>query len=133
MTRKLRWGRAIAFVVVVFVMMSVFMIFGASSKKDTLTLARVIAIRPEVMLLDEPTANLDPYSVRVFEDAVVRMNRDFGTTVVIATHDVFCAKRLADRVIFVCDGRIVEDGKALRVFSKPKDERTKRFLSGEIV
>lgn len=96
-------------------------------------LARVMAVRPEVMLLDEPTANLDPSSAMVFEDAVATMNRDFGTTVVVATHDVFCAKRLADRVIFVCDGRVVEEGKTKRVFSRPQDERMKRFLRGEIV
>lgn len=105
----------------------------SGGEAQRVALARVMVLRPEVMLLDEPTANLDPSSVRIFEDAVMRMNRDFGTTVVVATHDVFCAKRLADRIIFICDGKIVEDGKADRVFSKPKDERTRRFLRGDIV
>lgn len=105
----------------------------SGGEAQRVALARVMVVRPEVMLLDEPTANLDPYSVRVFEDAVVRMRRDFGTTVVVATHDVFCAKRLADRIIFVCDGRVIEDGTTDKIFSRPKDERTRRFLRGEIV
>ncbi|MFQ5873233.1 MAG: phosphate ABC transporter ATP-binding protein [Dehalococcoidia bacterium] len=96
-------------------------------------LARALIIEPEVLLLDEPTANLDPYNVDLIENLVTEVNRELNTTIVLVTHNVFQAKRLAQRVALLLEGRAVEVGSAEEVFSKPKDPRTRAFIHGEMV
>ena len=105
----------------------------SGGEAQRVALARAMVIRPDVLLLDEPTANLDPYNVGVIEDAVRRLNEEQGTTVVLVTHNVFQARRLAHRIALILDGRIVEVEKTEAFFEHPKDPRTSAFVRGEMV
>ena len=94
--------------------------------------ARALAYDPDILLLDEPTSDLDPRNTAVIEDAI-RAARDRGIGVVVATHDMHQAERVADRVAVVLDGRVTEAGPTDRVFENPNDPRTRRFIDGELV
>ncbi len=105
----------------------------SGGEAQRVALARAMVLRPAVLLLDEPTANLDPYNVGLIEENVVRMNRESGTTTVLVTHNVFQARRLADRVALLLEGRIVEIGDNESFFNTPRDPRTSAFVRGEMV
>jgi tungstate transport system ATP-binding protein len=105
----------------------------SGGEAQRVALARAMVIRPEVLLLDEPTANLDPYNVGLIEAIVKRLNREQHTTLVLVTHNVFQAHRLADRVAFLLEGKIVELGDTQQFFEAPRDARTKAFVEGEMV
>jgi tungstate transport system ATP-binding protein len=105
----------------------------SGGEAQRVALARAMVIRPDVLLLDEPTANLDPYNVGVIEDAVRQLNAERRTTVVLVTHNVFQARRLANRVAFILDGKIVEVTDAEAFFERPRDSRTAAFVRGEMV
>lgn len=96
-----------------------------------LCLARALAIDPELLLLDEPTANLDPANVLIVEEAIREYNRR-GGTVLFTTHNMFEAKRLGKRVALLINGEVVETSKVEEFFSNPKEETTKRFIRGEL-
>lgn len=96
-------------------------------------LARAIVIKPEVLLLDEPTANLDPYNVGLIEEIVRELNHTRGTTVVLVTHNVFQAKRLADRVALLLECKLVEIAEVHQFFESPGDPRTGAFVRGDLV
>ena len=92
-----------------------------------MAIARALAMRPEVMLFDEPTSALDPEMV----DEVLAVIRDLaasGMTLVVVTHEMRFAEDVADRVVFMDDGRIVEEGPPSTVFTNPAHERTRLFL-----
>ncbi len=113
----------------------------ANQKADTLSggeaqrvaLARAIVVLPEVLLLDEPTANLDPYNVGLIEKIVLHLNQTRHTTLVLVTHNVFQAKRLATRVVFLLDGKVIEVSDADAFFNRPREPRTAAFVRGEMV
>ena len=105
----------------------------SGGEAQRVALARAIVIRPDVLLLDEPTANLDPHNVGLIEETVQTLNRGDGMTVVLVTHNVFQAKRLAHRVALLLDGRIVEAADAKSFFESPQDPRTGAFVRGEMV
>jgi tungstate transport system ATP-binding protein len=90
-------------------------------------------IKPEVLLLDEPTANLDPYNVGLIEKIVNTMRQQRRVTMVIVTHNVFQAQRLADRVMFLLEGKIIEISEVGNFFHNPGDARTAAFINGEMV
>ncbi|WP_299331800.1 amino acid ABC transporter ATP-binding protein [Haloplanus sp.] len=94
--------------------------------------ARAVAYDPEYLLLDEPTSDLDPRNTDLIEDAVLEA-RDRGIGVGVATHDMHQAERIADRVAVLLGTGIAEVGRAERVFENPVDERTAKFVSGELV
>ncbi|MEW6181043.1 MAG: phosphate ABC transporter ATP-binding protein [Chloroflexota bacterium] len=96
-------------------------------------LARAIVLQPEVLLLDEPTANLDPYNVRLIEDLIQRLNLQHGMTIVLVTHNIFQARRLAHRTALLLDGKLVEVAETGRFFENPTDSRTRAFIQGEWV
>jgi tungstate transport system ATP-binding protein len=96
-------------------------------------LARALVIQPSVLLLDEPTANLDPYNVGLIEDIVREQNQRHGTTVVLVTHNVFQARRLARRAALLLAGQLVEAAPAEAFFNAPADPRTTAFVRGEMV
>ncbi len=93
---------------------------------------RALAFEPRVLLLDEPTANLDPRNVRLVEE-LIRERQRRGVTIVLATHQTFQARRLGQRVAFLLDGRIVEVGPSQAFFEAPTDPRTRAFLTGEMI
>jgi tungstate transport system ATP-binding protein len=105
----------------------------SGGEAQRVALARAIVIEPEVLLLDEPTANLDPYNGSLIEKIVAGLNREQGTTIVMVTHNVFQAKRLAHRVAFLLGGRKIEIAPAEQFFAAPTDPRTAAFIRGEMV
>jgi len=96
-------------------------------------LARTLVCNPEVLLLDEPTVNLDPTNVCILEEAVREANLTRGTTILIATHNMFQARRIAKNVGFMLSGRLIEVGSTSQIFERPKDKRTRAFVEGEMI
>lgn len=90
-------------------------------------IARAMAVNPEVVLLDEPTSALDPELVGEVLGVIKELAKE-GVTMVIVTHEMAFAKEVANEVIFMADGVIVEQGKPSEIFDNPKEERTKNFL-----
>jgi tungstate transport system ATP-binding protein len=105
----------------------------SGGEAQRVALARAIVMQPEVLLLDEPTANLDPYNVGLMEKIVLRLNQQHKTTLVLVTHNVFQAKRLAQRVAFLLDGNVIEVSDADTFFHRPIDPRTAAFVRGDMV
>jgi tungstate transport system ATP-binding protein len=105
----------------------------SGGEAQRVALARALVIRPNALLLDEPTANLDPYNVGVIEDAVRRLNAERRTTIVLVTHNVFQARRLAHRVALILDGKIIEVADTEAFFERPSDPRARAFARGEMV
>ena len=105
----------------------------SSGEAQRVALARAIVMQPEVLLLDEPTANLDPYNVGLMEKIALHMNQQYKTTLVLVTHNVFQAKRLARRVAFLLDGKVIEVSEADIFFNRPIDPRTAAFVRGDMV
>ncbi len=105
----------------------------SGGEMQRVALARALVIEPQVLLLDEPTANLDPYNVGLIEEIVRQHNRERGTTVVMVTHNVFQARRLAHRVGLLLSGRLIEVGDTATFFNSPTDPRTNAFVRGEMV
>ena len=105
----------------------------SGGEMQRVSLARAMVLQPDVLLLDEPTANLDPYNVGLIEEIICTLNRERKTTLVLVTHNVFQARRLAHRVGLILDGRLVEVDKVDRFFEQPQDARTTAFVRGEMV
>jgi phosphate transport system ATP-binding protein len=100
----------------------------SGGQQQLLCLARALAIGPEVLLLDEPTSSLDPGATESIESLIRNLTPDL--TVVIVTHNLAQASRVADRTIFLNDGRLVEHGETRQVFENPEREETARYVSG---
>lgn len=100
----------------------------SGGQKQRVAIARALAMKPKVMLFDEPTSALDPEMVREVLD-VMKSLAEEGMTMVIVTHEMGFAKEVADRVLFVDGGLILEDDTPERVFDAPTNDRTKLFLS----
>lgn len=105
----------------------------SSGETQRLGIARAIVIEPEVLFLDEPTASLDPHSTTIIEETINKLRKHNRLTIIMVTHNIFQAKRLADRVLFMYEGRIVDHGLNKQFFEKPKDERAYRFITGQMV
>ncbi|MBT6118794.1 MAG: ATP-binding cassette domain-containing protein [Rhodospirillaceae bacterium] len=104
----------------------------SGGEQQKLALARAWALKPEVLFLDEPTASLDPAAVRAVE-AMIQAIHEGGTKIVMTTHDLGQAKRLADEVLFLHNGRLVERAPADRFFEHPSTLQAAAFLRGEIL
>lgn len=100
----------------------------SGGQKQRIAIVRALAMQPEVMLFDEPTSALDPEMVGEVLD-VMRELADEGMTMIVVTHEMGFAREVADRVIFMADGAIVEEGTPSELFDHPKEERTKNFLN----
>lgn len=105
----------------------------SGGEAQRVALARAMVLQPDVLLLDEPTANLDPYNVGLIESITRRLNQEQHTTLLVVTHNVFQAHRLADRVAFLLEGKIVEMADTQQFFEAPRDARTRAFVKGEMV
>ncbi|MCP8308738.1 MAG: phosphate ABC transporter ATP-binding protein [archaeon] len=105
----------------------------SGGEQQRLSLARALILGTELILLDEPTANLDPYNVAMIEEIISEINRNFNTTIIMATHNMFQAKRLGKKVVFLFNGEVVEISKADKIFEDPQDKRTKSFIKGEMI
>ena len=105
----------------------------SGGEAQRVALARAMVLEPDVLLLDEPTANLDPYNVKLIEEIVQTLNRERGTTLVMVTHNIFQARRLAHRAALLLEGQVVEVADADTFFESPHDPRTAAFVRGEMV
>lgn len=105
----------------------------SGGETQRVALARAIVLDPHVLLLDEPTANLDPYHVGLIESILRDYNHRSRTTMIMVTHNVFQAHRLADRVVFLLEGRLIEAADTQTFFNSPSDPRTRAFINGEMV
>ncbi len=111
----------------------------SGGEKQRVSLARVMVTGPDVLILDEPTANLDPVSTEVIEDLIRHYNKKLGTTVILSTHDLMQGQRLADRVAVMMNGRFIQSGPIFDVFTRPCSEDVAKFigisnvLSGKII
>jgi general L-amino acid transport system ATP-binding protein len=100
----------------------------SGGQQQRVAIARALAMQPKIMLFDEPTSALDPEMVREVLDAMRTLARE-GMTMVCVTHEVGFAREVADRVVLMADGLLVEEGTPAEFFGNPKEERTKKFLS----
>ena len=100
----------------------------SGGQQQRLCIARVLALKPEVVLLDRPCSGLDPISTAKIEESLGNLKQQF--TIVIAPHNVQQAGRISDRVAFMLTGRLVEEGPAKEVFARPKDPRTNDYITG---
>lgn len=101
----------------------------SSGETQRVAIARALSFKPRLLILDEPLANLDPEYIEIIERAVLSRVRNDGLTVIIVTHNIRQASRLCDRIYYMNNGEIVEYGQRDVVLSKPRDSRTKKFLS----
>ncbi len=99
----------------------------SGGQKQRVAIVRALMMSPEVMLFDEPTSALDPEMVGEVLDVMKELAKD-GMTMVVVTHEMGFAREVADRVIFMSDGKIVEEGTPEEIFSNPQDARTQQFL-----
>ena len=100
----------------------------SGGQQQRVAIARALAMHPKVMLFDEPTSALDPEMIAEVLDVMKRLAQD-GMTMIVVTHEMGFAREVADRVVFMADGAIVEEAAPADFFSQPKNERTKQFLS----
>lgn len=105
----------------------------SAGEGQRVALARAIVIEPEILFLDEPTSNLDPGSVAIIEETIKEIKKRLGTTIILVTQNMFQAKRLADKIIFLLYGEIIEYSDAPNCFNNTKDERASRFINGRMV
>ena len=96
--------------------------------KITGTIARALAVKPEVLLMDEPTSALDPISTGKIEELVMQLKKDY--TIIMVTHNMQQALRVSDRTAFFLLGEVVEDDATDKLFSTPKDKRTEDYITG---
>ena len=100
----------------------------SGGQRQRVAIARALSMNPDVMLFDEPTSALDPEMVGDVLSVMKNLAKD-GMTMVIVTHEMGFAKEVADRVIFMADGKIVESGEPKALFDNPKEVRTQEFLA----
>jgi general L-amino acid transport system ATP-binding protein len=100
----------------------------SGGQQQRVAIARSLAMRPKVMLFDEPTSALDPEMIKEVLDVMVELAQG-GMTMIVVTHEMGFARQVADRVVFMADGQIVEVGPPEHFFLDPQEDRTKLFLS----
>jgi len=100
----------------------------SGGQKQRVAIARALAMKPDIMLFDEPTSALDPELVGEVLNTMKQLAKE-GMTMVVVTHEMGFAKEVADRVIYMHDGRIIEEGEPSEIFNHPKETRTKEFLN----
>ena len=100
----------------------------SGGQQQRLCIARALTVEPEVLMMDEPCSALDVKATAVIEDMLSEMKKDYS--IVIVTHNIAQAKRIADGVAVIFDGRLIENGSAAEVFELPKQQLTREFLAG---
>jgi general L-amino acid transport system ATP-binding protein len=100
----------------------------SGGQQQRVAIARALAMQPKIMLFDEPTSALDPEMVREVLD-VMRSLAQSGMTMVVVTHEVGFAREVADRIVLMDGGTLVEEAPPAQFFQEPREERTRRFLS----
>ncbi len=104
----------------------------SGGEQQRIALARAWALAPEVLFLDEPTASLDPSATKAIEEVISTISKT-GTTIIMTTHDIGQAKRLASRILFLHRGRLMEDASAGQFFAQPQSPEAAAFVKGELL
>ncbi|MCQ4635579.1 ATP-binding cassette domain-containing protein [Anaerovorax odorimutans] len=104
---------------------------GGETQK--VALARALSFHPRLLLLDEPTANIDPATTAEIEKMLIKINEEEKTTVVLITHNLAQARRTCDRCLFLKGGKLIEEGNAQQILAAPKNELTRKFIAGELL
>ena len=100
----------------------------SGGQKQRIAIVRALAMKPKLMLFDEPTSALDPEMVGEVLDVMKQLAQE-GMTMVVVTHEMGFAREVGDRVLFMADGKILEQNTPEQIFTNPQEERTKVFLS----
>lgn len=103
----------------------------SGGEQQRISLARAFLLEPKILLLDEPTANLDPNSATIMERAIMDRRKE-DSIIIMATHNLTQAKRLGDEIVHIYNGRIVESSTAEEFFENPRNEITRKFINGEL-
>ncbi len=100
----------------------------SGGQQQRLCIARILALEPEVLMLDEPCSGLDPISTASIEETLVQLKKDY--TIILVPHNIQQASRVADRAGFFLNGDLVEEGPVYQIFTKPVDKRTEDYVTG---
>lgn len=103
----------------------------SSGEKQRVAIARTLIYEPELILFDEPTANLDPNNTRIIETTIKKISKHIN--IIVITHDIFQAKRLSDEIGILIDGKLIEIDKTRKIFTSPNNPDTKAFLAGDLI
>jgi tungstate transport system ATP-binding protein len=103
----------------------------SGGEQQRIALARAFLLEPKILLLDEPTANLDPHSATIIENAIMKRKRK-ENIIIMATHNLSQAKRLGDEIVHVHSGKIIERATPEEFFDNPQNEITRKFINGEL-
>ncbi len=98
-------------------------------QQQRLCIARTLAVKPKVILLDEPTSALDPVSTRAIENLLLKLKEKY--TLIFVTHNIQQAKRISDYLIFMCEGKVIEQGPKQKIFCQPEKKKTQQYLNEE--
>jgi tungstate transport system ATP-binding protein len=104
---------------------------GGETQK--VALARALVFQPTLIILDEPTANIDPVSVMAMEETIGKVHERKQSTVLIVTHNIHQAKRICDKIVFMNKGKVEEYGKAEDIIHRAKNKQTQKFIMGELL
>jgi polar amino acid transport system ATP-binding protein len=99
----------------------------SGGQKQRVDIARALAMNPKIMLFDEPTSALDPEMIKEVLDVMLDLAKE-GMTMVVVSHEMGFARAAADRMVFLADGKLVEEGPTARIFENPAEERTQAFI-----
>jgi polar amino acid transport system ATP-binding protein len=99
----------------------------SGGQKQRVAIARALAMNPKIMLFDEPTSALDAEMIREVLDVMLALAKE-GMTMIVVSHEMGFARAAADRMVFLAEGKIVEEGTAKEIFTNPREERTKSFM-----
>lgn len=105
----------------------------SGGEMQRVSIARAMILQPQVLILDEPTSNLDPHNIRIIERFLQEQHAHHKTTIIIVTHNIFQAKRLAERTALLYDGQLIEVADTETFFENPRDERTAAFTGGHLI
>lgn len=105
----------------------------SGGEKQKVALARALSFRPGLLLLDEPTANIDPHTTAEIERLLLSIGEKQDITIVTVTHNLAQAKRMCDEVIMMHKGMIIESGSCAKILRDPENENTRRFIEGELL
>ncbi|GBD99905.1 glutamine transport ATP-binding protein GlnQ [bacterium BMS3Abin07] len=105
----------------------------SSGEAQRVAVARALAVKPQYLFLDEPTASLDPVNTGIIENVLHGVNTERGITILMVTHNMFQAGRIAGRIIFMYGGRVIEESGSSEFFANPGHEITRNFLNGKMV
>jgi tungstate transport system ATP-binding protein len=105
----------------------------SGGEAQRMAFARAMVFKPEVILLDEPTANLDPANVAKIEDIIKKIRSELGTTIIMASHNIYQVRRIADRVGILLNGELIEVNTKEQIFTCPFDARSYAFINGEFI